>query len=284
MRVLFFCFVIFSLTSCSSVSTKKPSGLDTTIKPTKLNRLFVSRDRKLIKELILNANRSITYRGDVFDRVDSILKNICQSNNIEVCPALILLSSTNILSPYVTLYTIVVSQGTINAIPSDDQLAFILGHELSHITHGHTKQFNESKIVTGFKNIMEITGISYMDDDPVFPIVLGADPSTYVATIAQFMFVSPLIIRTARRFETSLYKFDREMEYQADISSIELIRKAKYNPWASVSFWKGANKIFGEDKQQNNSWGISNNIIITKTHPTYNNRILNLKLFLSKKT
>lgn len=289
MKIIILLFLSFFIISCSSTNIK-----DDQIKPKyekiNLTRSLVQNDKQLIEGLILNLQKRIVTSGQSHYRANNLLTDICINNKITVCPSLVIIDSSSVMSPYSTLSTIVVSQGTIDRIVSDDQLAFILAHETSHIIYGHTGKFDHNQITNGLKSFMEISQISYMDDTPRFPLVLNADPSAWAAGITSFMIAQPTLIRMSRKLETSLYKFDREMEYQADISGIDLIKNTNYNPREAINFWSNAKDVFGDDATENNGFGFGNKnefgfgnkIIITKTHPTYGDREKRLNEYLTK--
>ena len=268
------------LVSCSTYPVNESLNKNIKYKKILLTKSLVDNDKKLIEQLLLGYNRGILKDGSEYHRANNIMDNLCSNNAIDVCPSLVILSSTGVLSPYATISTIVISQGTINRIKSDDQLAFILGHELSHIIYGHTKQANENQMVTGLKRIMEISQLSYDDATPKFPLVLSTDPAAWVGPILTFMVALPVMTLTFRKLETSLYKFDRGMEYQADISSIQLLRNSQYNPWGSILFWSKATELFGKDNPGIQPWGRTNPIVIVKTHPPYKNRSERLEKYL----
>lgn len=284
--LLFFSFLVIS---CSSINIKDDQ-IEPKYEKINLTRSLVQNDKQLIEGLILNLQKKTVTSGQSYYRANSLLGDICINNEITVCPSLIIIDSSSVMSPYSTLSTIVVSQGTIDRIASDDQLAFILAHETSHIIYGHTGKFDHNQITNGLKSFMEISQISYMDDTPRFPLVLSTDPSAWAAGIASFMVYQPALIRMSRKLETSLYKFDRDMEYQADISGVDLIKNTKHNPHEAIHFWSNAKDIFGDDATANNGFGFGNKnefgfgnkIIITKTHPTYGDREKRLNSYLTK--
>ena len=188
--------------------------------------------------------------GFEYERVNKILNNICISNNISPCPRLKIFDTNRIVVPYATHYTLVMSKGLIQNIKSDDELAFILGHELTHILFGHTK-IVDTDFIKGLKYMLYNVDINpYLE--PSMTFLISLDPSEWLAANLLTLIYVPLtgMITTEvfQRIESSLYIFNREMEYQADINSIKLMKKSHYDTKASISFWNTANDIFQAKK------------------------------------
>lgn len=271
MNKLFIIYIIILLSSCTNFKAKN-------IKPEKniLTNLIVVQDLNFLEALLEKGlNKKIIRYGAVYKRAHSIHNRLCKTNFFKVCPNMIIVDSKIVASPKSTIATIVITSGTVNKIASDDQLAFILGHELSHIIYGHTNKMTNNQVSENLKQTLNSTGLTEFFDDPGFPGIF--DPTWFAMTLTTSL---------SRDVEKFLYRFDQNMEYQADILSINFLRKAKYNPRASIIFWKNAKLIFGNEAIYN---GFAHNmynadpITIEKTHPSYNNRLVRLSNYLKNK-
>ncbi len=132
---------------------------------------------------------------------------------------------------------------------SDDEIAAIMGHEMTHALHEHSKKAIGQKVVT-------TTALQ------VLTSVIGAnsniDPNTLQKTAG-----------LVEQFGLNL-PFSRSQEADADKGGLVLMAKAGYNPQAAVTVWEKMNQYSG---------GAGNSTLegMISTHPTNNNRIDNIK-------
>lgn len=123
-----------------------------------------------------------------------------------------------------------VYRGLLEYVTNDDELAGVISHELGHILNGHcAKQGVLNTCINVFANI-----------------TAQATGSTTAAGIGQQLASS---------------KLSRKDEFEADITGVDLMTKAGYNPLAMISV---LNKICG------------NYIDILQTHPSGEKRLLNI--------
>ncbi len=132
---------------------------------------------------------------------------------------------------------------------SDDEIAAIMGHEMTHALHEHSRKAMGQKIITGVG--LEIAG-------GVLAGRTGMDPQLVQQTggiLEEFGLTLP---------------FSRSQEADADKGGLMLMAQAGYNPEAAVSVWEKMNKF-------SNNAGNDALSSITSTHPTNNTRIANIQ-------
>jgi len=66
------------------------------------------------------------------------------------------------INAYATYYTIVVFKGLGDAVKNDDELALVIGHELSHITMGHILKKSEGEESREHESLSDKMGSFYM--------------------------------------------------------------------------------------------------------------------------
>ena len=126
---------------------------------------------------------------------------------------------------------IYVFKGMLNYATTDDEIAAVLSHEIGHIVNGHhAKQSILNSIISSIFGTIE--------------------PKTDGQAIG---------VAAAEQISTS--NLSRKDEYEADITAVDLLVKAGYNPLALISV---LNKICG------------NYIDVISTHPTGEKRLMNI--------
>ena len=123
-----------------------------------------------------------------------------------------------------------VYRGLLEYVSNDDELAGVISHELGHILNGHCAK--QGDLNTGVNILANATAQ-----------VTG---NTVAAGVGQQLATS---------------KLSRKDEFEADITGVDLMTKAGYNPLAMISV---LNKICG------------NYIDILQTHPSGEKRLLNI--------
>ena len=127
---------------------------------------------------------------------------------------------------------------------TDGEIAAIVGHEMTHALHEHSKKDAGQKVITG-----------------VAAAVVGSVASAYTGT--------DLTSITNIAAGLGIDKpFSRSQETDADMGGLRLMAQAGYNPEEAVRVWEKMNKA------SNN-----NNVILglLSTHPTNNARIENIR-------
>lgn len=133
---------------------------------------------------------------------------------------------------------IVVYEGIITKLNlTDDEIAAIVGHEMSHALREHSREQASRDQVKqfGIFAISQFTGIG----------------GSLANVAAQYTFVLP---------------FSRENEVEADRMGIELAARAGYDPYAAVTLWQKMLKASGASQPE-----------FLSTHPSPENRIEDLK-------
>lgn len=161
-------------------------------------------------------------------RVNNIGNKLLRANNVNY-DIEFKVSNEEDVNAYANLdKEIYVYKGLLEFVDNDEELAGVIGHEMGHIINGHcAKQGVLGTAINVFANMMSknetVTAIG--------------------TTLAQS-------------------KLSRNDEFEADITGVDLMTKAGYNPLAMVSL---LNKISGDAY-----------IDILQTHPSGEKRILNV--------
>lgn len=127
---------------------------------------------------------------------------------------------------------IYVYKGLLNYATTDEEIAAVISHEMGHIINGHNaKQTILNSLISN------VTG--------------GSSSSSVGAVAVQ---------------ELSSTKLSRKDEFEADLTGVDLLVKANYNPLAMISV---LNKITG------------NYVDIISTHPSGEKRLMNVYDYIS---
>lgn len=121
---------------------------------------------------------------------------------------------------------------------TDDELAAVMGHEISHALREHARERMSRQAATG-------VGLAVVE------VLTGVQLGDVGQMLAQSMFVLPN---------------SREAEQEADRIGVELAARAGYDPRAAVSLW---NKMQGLGGSQPPQW--------LSTHPSHESRIKDLQ-------
>ncbi len=153
---------------------------------------------------------SITSRIDIQrQEAAAILRRLKQANKIpDQLVSSIGVQSSNTLNAYTDGKRIVVTSGMMQALQTDDQKAFVIGHELAHILADHVNKTRLRR--TGLGVVDYLVRERMVSDNPA----LGAINSVGLGLIDKH--------------------FSRNIEYQADELGIQLMQQAQYNPQAAV--------------------------------------------------
>jgi len=188
--------------------------------------------KKIIIALFLMLT-SISFATENWDseaalkRVNTIGQKILKANNVNY-PIEFKVSNEEDVNAYANIdKEIFVYKGLLEYVNNDEELAGVISHEMGHIINGHCAK-------QGVLN----TGISV--------IASATIKNQYANAIGQHMVQS---------------KISRSDEFEADLTGIDLMTKAGYNPLAMISL---LNKISG------------NYIDILQTHPSGEKRLLNV--------
>ncbi len=141
---------------------------------------------------------------------------------------------------------IVIFEGIMRAARDQHQLAAVIGHEIAHVTAGHTKR----KLLQGGKG-MEI-GIQ------VAAVLLGG--GNYGA-----QYTAQEMLNQGAMYGL-LLPYKRGQETEADVIGLEYMAKAGFDPRAAVPLWQNMTEESGGERPAE----------FASTHPSPDNRIESL--------
>jgi predicted Zn-dependent protease len=121
---------------------------------------------------------------------------------------------------------------------TDDELAAVMGHEISHALREHARERMSRQAATG-------VGLAVVE------VLTGVQLGDMGQMLAQSMFVLPN---------------SRESEQEADRIGVELAARAGYDPRAAVSLWTKMQGLGGDQPPQ---W--------LSTHPSHETRVKDLQ-------
>lgn len=155
----------------------------------------------------------VSYQTTALQTPAQILERLRVSNNIpaEIAPKL-RVEQSSVLNAATNGQDIVITSGLLKQLKTNDECAFILSHELSHIILNHIGK-------TQFRR----TGLSLLD------------------TLFLRRYVSQgSLLELAANLGLQLYdkRSGRVLEYEADDIGIQLMSKAGYNPQAAIEVFK----------------------------------------------
>jgi predicted Zn-dependent protease len=123
---------------------------------------------------------------------------------------------------------------------TDDELAAVMGHEISHALREHARERMSRQAATG-------VGLAFIE------VLTGVQLGDIGQTLAQSMFVLPN---------------SRESEQEADRIGVELAARAGYDPRAAVLLWNKMSTLGGSQPPQ---W--------LSTHPSHESRVKDLQAY-----
>ena len=126
--------------------------------------------------------------------------------------------------------------GLLKVATTQDQLAAVIGHEVSHVLAGHSAERVSSNAVGSLGTA-------------VASAYTGIDTKT-LSGVTQTLFLLP---------------YSRSHESEADLLGMDLMAKAGFDPSASIALWQNMSKLGGQKPPQ-----------IASTHPSNETRIHDL--------
>jgi predicted Zn-dependent protease len=131
--------------------------------------------------------------------------------------------------------TVVVYKELMNRVPSDDELATVLAHEVGHVLGKH----HEDNGTQERTNEVAVGGAIL---GTVADVALTAVGFSALGTV-----VGNVTEGTVNMVGMGAYAlaYDRDMEYEADHIGMMLLAKAGYDPSAAIRFWAKSDEIFG---------------------------------------
>ncbi|PIT21158.1 deoxyribonuclease HsdR [Snodgrassella alvi] len=132
---------------------------------------------------------------------------------------------------------------------SDDEIAAIVGHEMTHALQEHSKKAAGQQILTS--TALEIGSTALQSKTGVSADRAGL----YKDILNQYGLTLP---------------FSRHQENQADAGGLQLMAQAGYDPNGAITVWEKMNKVFGKNSSTS----------LLSTHPSNDARITALKKML----
>lgn len=133
---------------------------------------------------------------------------------------------------------------------TDDEIAAVIGHEMTHALHEHSKKAVGQQVLTGLAADIGSSVLSAKTG-------ISADAASFSAGLLGELGLN--------------MPFSRNQENDADLGGLRLMAQAGYNPAAAVTVWEKMNRI-----QDNNT---TLNALLS-THPTNNARIESIRRML----
>lgn len=148
---------------------------------------------------------------------------------------------------------IMVYAGLIDQIkPTDDELAAVIGHEISHALREHVReQMSRAKAQQlGLLGLAAVIGVSTNNaDNAAATVALGGSIAAVALTLPN----------------------SRTAEHEADEMGLELAARAGYNPEAAITLWQKMSSLGGGKPPE-----------FLSTHPSSNSRIADLRALIPK--
>ena len=224
------------------VSTQSPTGRSQTLlySDAQMQKLGGESFETLKQSEKISKNKQLTtYVNCVSNRIISVLPD--KSQRWEV----VLFESDQVNAFALPGGHIGVYTGLLKVAENQDQLAAVIGHEITHVLAQHgNEQVSRS----------QLTGIGMQVADVALGASGVANKDLYMAGLglgAQVGIILP---------------FGRDQESEADLLGLELMAKAGFDPQASISLWQNMAKKGG-----------SNGPALLSTHPSHSTRISDLQ-------
>ncbi|MCQ2957868.1 MAG: M48 family metallopeptidase [Candidatus Gastranaerophilales bacterium] len=209
------------------------------------------------KDLQLDASIQKTQRGSLYynqsqqelqEMVSYIGQNILRANNIRSSVSFKYVDKDTVNANTNSANVVTVYKGLIKQCESEDELAYVIGHEIGHATSSHV-----------FKGALAKTGSSYARS--------LAKTAITTATGSKW---AAWGVDTAAQVATNLgeKKYSRIHEDDADLLSLDYLVNAGYNPLAAVAI---LNKIG------------ANYVDILSDHPSTDKRIVQAYTYIKQK-
>jgi len=198
--------------------------------------LAATKTKTIVKPSVIKSLVVLTPKEDMH----CLLHTLIDANNLDIPDAVVDASDiqdTNVVNAYTDGTKVIITSALWNKLKNDDARAFVLAHELGHITNHHMA-----------KGLAKRVGLNVAG--AVLSTVIHNPVGSYGAQVG-----------------TQLLglKFDRKQEYQADDSGIQFLINAKYNKNAAIEVFKVLRAS-----------GSGQEVEFLVTHPLPNSRIKKL--------
>ena len=164
--------------------------------------------------------------NEAFNKINRIGTKLVLANGIEEDIVFVVTDKDEVNASTNIHDRISIYSGLLKYVETEDELAFVIGHEMGHVTKNHVKKSLARRVVTG------ITGAT-----GTVLSVLGLIKDSSSLTKAGAILAGTTVVGGVAN-----KKFSRNQEIKADRESIDYMVKAGYNPLATISI---LNKISG---------------------------------------
>lgn len=164
--------------------------------------------------------------NEAFNKINRIGTKLILANDIEENIVFVVTDATDVNASTNIHDRIAINSGLLKYVETEDELAFVIGHEMGHVTKNHVKKSLARKVVTG------VTGVT----GTVLSVLGMVKDSSSLTKAGAILAGTTVVGGVANK------KFSRNQEIKADRESIDYLVKAGYNPLATISI---LNKISG---------------------------------------
>lgn len=160
------------------------------------------------------------WQGNTYERkIYAVGQRILQANHIQEKIAFRVTPANQAVNAYAMRYpgnVVVMERGLLRFIENDDELAFILGHEIAHIICRHHRKIITKRI--GAAGVFSTLIVAAAAASPDFAEGFNKEPGFRLRN------------RNEQRRQFHLGPFEQKYETQADLVGIDYMVKAGYNP------------------------------------------------------
>lgn len=195
---------------------------------------------------------------DAYNVINKIGNKLITANNVDKKIKFIVLDKED-ANAYANIKDeIAVYKGLLKYVETEDELAYVIGHEMGHVSKSHVKK---GVIRRGVISVIAVTGAVLV------ALGEGSQATTKKAQKAAADSATSVAVTTAMIGGFADNTLTRGQETCADLTSIDYLVKAGYNPLASISI---LNKISG------------NYFDLFSDHPSGTKRIKKAYKYISK--
>lgn len=161
-----------------------------------------------------------------FNKINTIGTKLLMANGLEQHMQFVVNNDTD-ANAYTNINNVIsVNMGLLKYVETEDELAFVIGHEMGHVTKSHVKKS------AARKTVLATAGIAGS-----LATVLGV-----ITDSSRLTKSGAILTGSALVGEVANQKLSRGQETKSDLASIDYMVKAGYNPLATISI---LNKISG---------------------------------------
>lgn len=252
--ILFLAGVLAGTLGCVSQPTHTSGYIPGTIpQPSRPTASEMSHSRSLLYDTVAKKeNLKLRQEGNNYVRAKTIVSRLSQAAGLGNFSYPVYMADAGKRTNAFALNgnTIVVYDELARRIGNDEELAAILGHEVSHILGQHHKDTTS----TERQAIVDVAAT-------LIGSVIGSSVSATAGDIAR----QGTALAGSGAFVRS---YDRAMEYEADQVGMLLMAKAGYDPEGAIRFWSKASSVLG---------AAGGGYDFFSTHPSHGNRMQRLR-------